>query len=88
MEADGQLAYLDVLLTKTETGIESTTYKKNTHTGLYNKWETLSQLQYKKSIIQSLLHPSYEICSSYQLIHKKFQNIKSCLLSNGYRTGL
>ena len=42
------------------------------------------QLQYKKSIIQSLLHCSYEICSSYQLIHKEFQNIKSCFLSNGY----
>jgi len=29
VEADGQLAYLDVLLTKTETGIESTTYSKD-----------------------------------------------------------
>jgi len=37
VEADGQLAYVDVLLTKTETGIEPTTYRKNTHTGLYNK---------------------------------------------------
>jgi len=37
VEADGQLAYFDVILTKTETGIESTTYKKNSHTGLYNK---------------------------------------------------
>jgi len=82
--ADGQLAYLDVLLTKTETGIESTSYRKNTHTGLYNKWESLSPLQYKKSIIQSLLHCFYEICSSYQLIHKEFRNIKSCFLSNGY----
>ena len=84
MEADGQLAYLDVLWTKTETGIESTTYRKNTHTGLYNKWESLSPLQYKNSIIQSLLHRSNEFCSSYQLIHKEFQNIKSCFLSNGY----
>ena len=84
VEADGQLAYLNVLLTKTETGIESTTYRKNTHTRLYNKWESLSPLQYKKSINQSLLHRSYKICSSYQLIHKEFQNIKSCFLSNGY----
>ena len=45
--------------------------------------ESLSPLQYKKSIIQSLLHRSYEICSSYQLIHKEFQNSKSCFLSNG-----
>jgi len=84
VEADRQLAYLDVLLTTTETRIESTTYRKNTHTGLYNKWESLSPLQYKKSIIQSLLHRSYEICSSSQLIHIEFQNIKSCFLSNGY----
>ena len=38
----------------------------------------------QKSIIQSLLHRSCEICSSYQLIHKEFQSIKSCFLSNGY----
>jgi len=37
-----------------------------------------------KSAIQSLLHRSYQICSSYQLIHKKFQHIKSCFLSNGH----
>jgi len=84
VEADGQLAYLDALLTKTATRIESTTYRKNTNTGLYNKWESLLPLQYKKSIIQSLLHHSYEICNSYQLIHKEFQNMKSCFLSNGY----
>jgi len=44
----------------------------------------LSPLQYKKGIIQSLLHRSFEICSSYQLIQKEFQNIKSSFLSNGY----
>jgi len=38
----------------------------------------------QKSVIQSLLHRSYEICSSYQLIHNEFQNIKSCFLSSGY----
>jgi len=35
-------------------------------------------------MIQSLLHRSYEISSSYQLIHKDLKNIKICFLSNGY----
>ena len=71
VEADGQLAYLDVLLTKTDAYRDWINYlQENTHTGLYNKWESLSPLRYKKSVIQSLLHRSYEICSSYQLIHK------------------
>jgi len=34
--------------------------------------------------IQNLLHRSYQIFSSYQLIHKEFQNIKSCFVNNGY----
>jgi len=38
----------------------------------------------QKSASQSLLRRSYEICNSYQLIHKEFQNIESCFLSNGY----
>jgi len=61
VEADGQLAYLYVLLIKTETRIESTTYSKKTHTGLCNKWESFSTIQYEKNVIQSLLHRSYEI---------------------------
>jgi len=48
LEADGQLTYLDVLLTKNKNGIETTIYRKNTHAGLYNKWESLSPKQYKK----------------------------------------
>jgi len=48
VEADGQLTYWDVLLTKNEKGIETTIYRKNTHTGLYNKWESLLPIQYKK----------------------------------------
>ena len=47
VEADGQLAYLDVLLTKTETWIESTTYRKNTHTGLYNKCTIMQIISWK-----------------------------------------
>jgi len=31
-----------------------------------------------------LLHRSYQICSSYHLIHKELQHIKSCFLKNGY----
>jgi len=48
VEADGQLTYLHVLLTKNEKVIETTIYRKNTHIGLYNKWEGLSPIQYKK----------------------------------------
>jgi len=41
------LFYYD-LLTKNEKGIETIIYRKYTHTGLYNKWESLSPMQYKK----------------------------------------
>jgi len=54
VEADGQLTYLDVLLTKNEKGIETTIYRKKTHVGLYNKRESLSPIQYKKV--------SYKVC--------------------------
>jgi len=47
-EADRQLAYLDVPLTKTETRIESTHYRKNTHTELCNKWESFLPIKYKR----------------------------------------
>ena len=42
---------------KNEKGIEITIYRKNTHTGLYNKWESLSPIQYNK-----VLATSFPIC--------------------------
>ena len=84
VEADGQLTYLDVLLTKKmRKELKQLSIEKNTHIGLYNKWKACRQCNIK-SAIQSLLHRSYQICSSYQLTHKEFQHIKSCFLSNGY----
>jgi len=41
-------AYLDVLLTNTEAGIETAICRKSTHTRLYNKWESLSPIQHEQ----------------------------------------
>jgi len=72
VEADGQLAYLDILLTKTETGSESTTVPtgKTLIQDCTINGKACRHYSTKKTVIQSLLHRSYEICSSCQLIHK------------------
>jgi len=49
VEADGQLTYLDVLLTKkNEKGIETTIYRKKYSYRSVQQMESLSPMQYKK----------------------------------------
>ena len=84
VEADGQLTYLDVLLTKKwERSWNNYLQKKYSYRTVQQMGKLVANTIYKKCH-KSLLHRSYQICSSYQLIYKEFQHIKSCFLSNGY----
>ena len=85
VEADGQLTYLDVLLTKNEEGIETTIYRKNTLTGLYNIWEILSPIQYKKKCHAKFVT---SFLPNLQLIPIDPQRINPVSLAMDTQTGL
>ena len=88
VEADGQLTYLDVLLTKNEKEIETTIYRKNTHTGLYNKWESLSPIQYKKVPYKACYIVPTKFAAHTNWSTKNFNILNPVFLAMDTRTGL
>ena len=76
-----KLPFLDVLITKTSNGIETTVYKKSTFLEVYTKWDSY---KYKSSLINTLLHRAHQICSSFTLLHKEFNQFFLVLEKNGY----
>ena len=77
-ENERKLPFLDVLITKTSNGIKTTVYKKPTFSGLYTKWDSYTPTKYKRNLINNLLHRAHQICSSFTLLHKEFN--QTCLV--------
>jgi len=78
------LALLDVLIEKSQTGIQTTTYRKPIHSGLYTHWTSFISHHQKTNLVVGLLDRAYKIASIYNAIHNEFMNIKSMLIKNGY----
>jgi len=84
-ESNSKLAFLHVLITrKANNQIETSVFRKTTHTGLYLKYNSFVPNRYKRNLVNSLLQRAYNIGSSYHIIHKEFEIIKKMLARNGY----
>ena len=77
-----KLAFLDVGLDNSTGSLELSVHGKPTHTGLYNKWESLAPLKYKTNLIRNLLHRAYRICSNSRLLKNEIQAITNLLKKN------
>ena len=59
-------------------------HRKPTHTGLYNKWDSLAPIRYKTNFIRNLLHRAYRICCNSRLLKNEIEAITNLLKKNGY----
>ena len=84
-EHSNQLPFLDVLVKRNSEGkISTTLYRKPTFSGLYLRWDSFVPKQYKRGLINCLIHRAWKICSSYEQFHLEVKFIQSTLIANGY----
>jgi len=84
LECGDSLAFLDALIEKSRTGIQTTLYRKPIHSGLYTHWTSFIPHHQKRNLVVGLLDQAYKIASTYNAIHNEFMNIKSMMIKNGY----
>ena len=84
LETNNCLHFLHVLIKKSSTRFITSTYRKLIHTGLHSKWSSLILLHRKWNLVNSLLCYTYDIASSYKLMHTEFMNVDRILSRNGY----
>ena len=69
---DGSIPFLDALVIPNEDGsLNSTVFRKPTHTDLYLQWDSHHSLPSKYSMIGTLLHRAKTICSAPQLLKQE-----------------
>ena len=74
-----------MLITRDHSGNLSTSvYRKPTYSGLYLQWNSFVPRQYKRGLVNCLIHRAWNICSSYDNFCKELEFIRSVLTANGY----
>ena len=78
--ADGSMLFLDVLIIPREDGsVETTVYRKPTHTDLYLQWDSSHTLTSKYGVVGTLLHRAQQICSSPELLQQENKHLHQAL---------
>jgi len=83
-EENCSLPFLDIRMTREVNCLTTSVYRKSTHSGVFTHYTSFVPFYLKSQLIRTLLHRAYEICSSYELLHREFERLRVMLLNNGY----
>ena len=84
---DGSMPFLDMLITPTEDGMLNTTvYRKPTHTDMYLKWDSHHSISSKYSIIGTLHHRAKTVCSTPDKLKREEEHLSRVLTRCKYPT--
>ncbi|CAF1492766.1 unnamed protein product [Adineta steineri] len=84
-----KLPFLDVLVQrKPDEGFHTRIYRKPTFTGHITKWDSFVPKNYKYSALSTMVYRAIKICSSYDLLHRELNSIRSIARRNGYPSSL
>ena len=73
---DGSISFLDILIIPEEDGkLNTTVYRKPTHTDLYLHWDSHHTIPSKYSVVGTLYHRANTFCSTPQHLQKEEKHL-------------
>ena len=84
IEKDNKLPFLDMIITKEDSGISSSVYRKPTFTGLGLNFFSFIPYIYKINSIHTLLQRAYSVSSSYINFHAEIEYLKEYFINNKF----
>ena len=72
IEENGSLSFLDITITR-ENKFVTSVYRKPTFSGVFTNFESFIPEMHKRGLIETLLHRSFRLCSSYENFHRKIE---------------
>ena len=84
VEAEGKLAFLDVLVTRIGNAFCTSLYRKPTFSGLYSHYKSYLPDTYKKGLVYTLLHRAHVLCSSWDKFHEEVVFLKEIFVKNAF----
>ena len=81
---NGSLSFLDKTITRENNKFLTSVYSKPTFSGIFTKFESFIPEMHKRVLIETLLHRSFRLCSSYKNFHREIETLKSIFKHNNY----
>ncbi|XP_077501865.1 uncharacterized protein LOC144112913 isoform X1 [Amblyomma americanum] len=83
-EEDGQLPFLDVLVKRSQSMLSFKVYRESTHTGCYLHFHSLHPASHKRSVVASLFHRAYRICTEPEDVKADHRSVRKDFSECGY----
>ena len=83
-ENDNKISFLSISITQTENKCTTSIFRKNTFSGVYLNFHSHLPTDYKKGLIDTLLHRSYNICSDFASFYQEILFLKSVWQKNSF----
>lgn len=87
-ETEGKLPYLDILIQKQGSNLDTRIYKKQTDTGLLTNFRSFISFSYKLGLIKTLIDRVYRINNTWEGFICDIDNTKRILQKNEYPESL
>ena len=69
IEKNGSLSFLDITVTRENNKFVTLVYRKPTFSGVFTNFESFIPDMHKRGLIETLVHISFRLCSSYENFH-------------------
>lgn len=83
-ETDNFLPFLDIGITRTNTGCVTKVYRKETHTQKYFNWRSNHSKNCLLGVLKGLIHRAHQLCDLKNDLIDELQLLKDVFVSNGY----
>ena len=84
-DKEGSIPFLDTKCTPyPNQSIQTSVYRKPTHTDRYLDWNSNHPISAKQSVVQALMHRTKMVCSTPQLLAKEMDYLIKVLCLNSY----
>ena len=84
IKENGSLSFLDITITRENNKFVTSVYHKPTFSGVFTNFESFIPEMHKHWLIETLLHRSVRLCSSYENFHQEIETLKSIFKHNHY----
>ena len=78
------LPFLDIDLDVSSNTLTTKVYRKPTYTGLTLNFRAICPMQWKISVLSTLINRAYIVCSSWQTFHDEIGKLTKIFQNNGY----
>ena len=84
IEENSSLSFLDITITRENNKFVKSVYRKLRFSSVFKNFESFIPDMHKRGLIETFLHRSFRLCSSYENFHQQIETLKSIFKHNNY----